>query len=268
MPYSRSRPSLAYTLSDPVESQRNPVVFVSGMGGVQAAWLLALRHFGQSRTAMSYDHRGVGTSEYNPEPMQMRDYAADLVRLLDEVGLENADFVGLSFGGRVLQQLAVDWPSRVRRMVLGGTSCGGVGHTPGDSAAIQAMLRGPELKEVEWLEQVIPAMFGQAFREAEPARLKNLARWWARHPPDPRGLALQAAAFQGFDLSARLGEIHTPTLILHGTEDRLSPPANALYLVQQLPRARLHWLAGVGHSPNAEVPQAFHREIEDFLDEA
>lgn len=267
MPRTQSHPQLAYSLSNPPPNAKTPVVFVSGMGGVQAAWLLALRHFGASRQALSYDHRGMGLSEYSPEPMEMRDYAADLVRLLDEAGLEQADFVGLSFGGRVLQELALGWPQRIRRLVLGGTSCGGSGHVPGDYAAIRAMARGAELTEEEWLELVIPAMFGRRYREAEAAKMKNLARWWNRHPPDPRGLALQGAAYLRFDTSARLQNIPHPTLILHGTDDRLSPGANALYLVQHLPNARLHWLPEVGHSPNAEEPQRFHKEIQDFLDE-
>ena len=127
MPFTHSTPRLAYTLfgPPPAQSGRTPLVFVSGMGGVQAAWLMAGRYFGQSRCALSYDHRGLGVSEADATPMLMRDYALDLIRLLDEVGIDQADFVGLSFGGRVLQELAVGWPHRVRRLVLGGTSAGG-----------------------------------------------------------------------------------------------------------------------------------------------
>jgi pimeloyl-ACP methyl ester carboxylesterase len=228
---------------------------------------MAARHFGSSRRTLSFDHRGLGASEYANTPMTMRDYAADLVRLLDETGIERADFVGLSFGGRVLQELALGWPERIHKLVLGGTSTGGPGHTPGNHAAIEAMQRSPELTEEEWLSVVIPSMFGRRFREAEPERLKNLARWWTRHPPDPRGLALQGAAYQAFDTSDRLHQILAPTLILHGTDDGLSPRSNAMFLVQHLPYARLIWLDGVGHSPKAEDPLRFHAEIQQFLDE-
>lgn len=267
MPLTVSTPRLAYSLGGTPDTGRPPIVFVNGMGGVQAAWLMAARHFGVSRRTLSYDHRGLGGSEYLDTPMSMADYAADLVRLLDEVGIQQADFVGLSFGGRVLQELALGWPERVRRLVFGGTSTGGPGHTHGNRAAIEAMLRGPSLTEEEWLTLVIPSMFGRRFREAEPARLQHLARWWTRHPPDPRGLALQGAAYLSFDTSDRLHLITAPTLLLHGTDDGLSPRSNAMFLVQHLPNARLHWLDGVGHSPNAEDPVRFHGEIERFLED-
>lgn len=67
-------------------------------------------------------------------------------------------------------------------------------------------------------------------------------------------------------MSHSLYKITCPTLILHGTDDQLSPRSNAMFLLQQLPDAQLVWLDGVGHSPNAEDPLRFHAEIEKFLD--
>lgn len=269
MPHTRSAPRLAYTLSNPppgLSGEHLPVIFVNGLGGAQAAWLMATKHFARTRQALCFDHRGIGGSDWVPGEMQILDYAHDLLRLLDELGMEQVDAVGLSFGGRVLQELAAGWPGRVRRLVLGGTSAGGSGHTPGDTGAIRAMLNAEALTEEEWNTVVIPGMFGRRFREAEPDRLRNLARWWVRHPPPARALQQQSGAYFSFDMTGRLDRITCPALILHGTDDRLSPPANAMYLLQNLPAAHLVWMEGVGHSPNMEVPERFHAEIEAFLD--
>jgi pimeloyl-ACP methyl ester carboxylesterase len=122
------------------------------------------------------------------------------------------------------------------------------------------------LSEREWLELVIPAMFGERYRSEEPSRVQNLARWWARHPPNAFGLEQQGIAYDCFDCSERLAQLKKPVLLLYGTEDRLSPPANAMFLLQNLPDARLVWLEQVGHSPNAEASERFHAEIEHFTE--
>ena len=66
-------------------------------------------------------------------------------------------------------------------------------------------------------------------------------------------------------MSERLDEIRTPTLVLHGTDDGVSPMANAENLADAIPGAELRWLEGVGHSPNVEAPQAFNGAIRAFL---
>lgn len=270
MPLTVSTPALAYTLVGDVNAEA--LVFVGGLGGVQASWTLQVRSFAERYRVLTYDHRGTGDSEGDDRPMTMRDYAADLVGLLDHCGLARASFVGLSFGGRVLQALALDWPARVRRLVLGGTTCGRSLNVLGDRAFYQAIaqapLADPAAEAARWQEVIGPALFGARYVARYPERIRGLARWRARHPLNPAGVAQQWAALVEFDACARLGEIQAPTLVLHGDDDRVSPIQNGRILASRIPGARLAVLSGVGHSPNVEAPDEFNALIAAFLEEA
>jgi 3-oxoadipate enol-lactonase len=263
MPLSSTSPRLSYSLSGPAGAP--PLVFINGLGGVQAAFQLQVRAFRDARQVLVYDHRGAGGSEVVDAQVSMADYAADLVGLLDELSLDCCDIVGLSFGGRVAQELALGWPERVRRLVLCGTSAGGRLHAPGDAQA-HVLLRAVASADPEvWASTIAPVLFGRAYRERHPERVSALARWRARHRPNPVGIAAQWGAWDGFDLSDEISEITQRTLILHGTQDGLSPVENAEQLQAYIPDAQLQLLEGVGHSPNVEAPDRFNELISDFL---
>jgi len=260
---SDTQPQLSYTLSGPPDAP--PLVFVNGLGGVQAAFQLQVRAFRGARRVLVYDHRGAGASEVVDSPATMADYAQDLVGLLDHLSLPPCDVVGLSFGGRVAQELALGWPERVRRLVLCGTSAGGRLHSPGDEQA-HVLLRSVATADPdEWARSVAPVLFGQTYRRRHPERITALARWRARHRPDPVGIRRQWAAWDGFDLADQIAEISQPTLIIHGTADGLSPVSNAEQLAAHIPSARLVLLEGVGHSPNVEAPDRFNELIAEFV---
>lgn len=263
MALTETRPHLAYTLSGPTDARA--VVFVNGIGGAQAAFTLQVRAFMSDHQVLTYDHRGMGGSDIVDAPVHMADYAADLVRVLDEVGIEQADFVGLSFGGRVLQQLAAGWPERVRRLVIGGTSAGGALHVASAANVHQSMRVAVGGDATEWADVVAPLLFGRRYREQYPERIRSLARWRARYSPSPVGLARQWEAWDSFDMSAQLEQIQCPVLILHGTDDALSPMGNAVALHEHLPNADLVVLEGIGHSPNVEATDIFNKEIREFL---
>jgi pimeloyl-ACP methyl ester carboxylesterase len=263
MSVTETTPHLVYTLSG--QSGAPPLVFVNGLGGAQAAFSHQVRFFQNSRQVLTFDHRGVGGSDVVDTPVHMADFAADLVRLLDELKFEQVDAVGLSFGGRVLQQLAAGWPDRVRRMVIGGTSAGGVLHTPGNLDAHRVLRSVREASEAVWEEEIAPLLFGRAYREQYPERIRSLARWKARHPSNPVGLARQWEAWDSFDMGDQLEQVGCPVLILHGTDDALSPVENATQLAAHLPWAELELLDGIGHSPNVEDVDGFNTAIEAFL---
>lgn len=265
MPWTQSLPRLAWNLVGPPTAQ--PLVFVSGLGGVQAAWFNQVRAFQEHFYVLTFDHRGTGASDASDAPATVETFAADLGRLLDELGLGPVDAVGLSFGGRVLQALALQAPHRLRRMVLGGTSCGGQGRVIPDAvrALSEAPLTDLDAEQARWEDRILPVLFGRRYRERYPDRMRSLARWRARHPTDPVGLRAQWDAWRTFDVCGRLGEIATPTLVLHGEDDALATRAGAEQLARGLRSARLEILPGVGHSPNVEDPEAFNGAISRFL---
>ena len=172
MPHTDTTPRLAYSLSGPPGTPF--IVFVNGLGGAQAAFLHQVRHFSQKWQVLTYDHRGIGKSDVVDSSVHMADFASDLIRLLDELEIERADFVGLSFGGRVLLQLAAGWPERVRRLGVGGTSAGGHLHEPGDGNTHRTLRAARGGTEEDWATHIAPLLFGQKYCAQHPERLLSL----------------------------------------------------------------------------------------------
>jgi 3-oxoadipate enol-lactonase len=263
MPITSSHPRLSYGLTGP---EGAPVIaLLSGLGGVQAGWAQQVRGLSDRWRVLTHDARGIGGSEGEARAVTVSDYAADLVRVMDHLAIASVHMVGLSFGGRVAQQFALSWPERLDRLVLGGTSCRtrAVGEVAPD--ALAALRDVAVLDAHGWETRLLPALFGEAYRSAHPKRIRALARWRARHRPKPEGIERQWQAYYGFDLSESVHRICHPTLILHGTDDGLSPGVNAVELSQKIPKARLVWMRDVGHAPNVERPRAFNAVVETFL---
>jgi 3-oxoadipate enol-lactonase len=264
VPSTPSAPRLDYNLFGPLTGPK--VVLVNGLGGVQAAWLHQVRDLADYFRVLTYDHRGVGTSEVVDEPTSMETYADDLLRLFRELQWnEPVRALGLSFGGRVLQAVAIDHPEAIDRLILGGTSCGGARHVEGDPAAHAAMRTLGTATEQDWLDTIAPALFGTKYVKERPDRIKNLARWRGRHPPDVRGIARQWEAYESFSTCDRLSEIRCPTLVIHGGDDRISPVRNAQILHEGIPGSRLVVWDDLGHSPNVEDPIRFNLVVRDFF---
>ena len=93
-----------------------PIVFVNGLGGLQESWFYQVRHFSKSRSVLVYDHRGNGRSPFRSGEAKIDTYVDDLCALLDAQEIDVADFVGISFGGRLLQAFALEYPLRVRSL--------------------------------------------------------------------------------------------------------------------------------------------------------
>jgi poly(3-hydroxyoctanoate) depolymerase len=183
-------------------------------------------------TIVTFDAPGVGGSPTPLYPLSMSTLARLAVSVLDEVGVDTADVLGYSHGGGVAQQLAVDAPDRLRRLVLVSTSCG-LGATPGNQGALNTLRR--------------------------PAA----ARDWPL--PDPMGALWQVLAISAWTSIPFLAAIRAPTLAVCGAHDRVVPPANSRLLAQRIPGAELVIIPG-GHdvqcSPSAK---ALVNAIEPFL---
>ncbi len=264
-PLAPTRPQLDYGVGGP--SSGPALVLINGLGGLRQAWYHQVQAFNKTHRVLSYNHRGIGGSELVGAPATVQDYARDLLGLMNHAGIYRSVVVGVSFGGRVAQELALAWPGRVVGLVLVGTSGGGVGHTDGDSDALALLERSAALSAEEWEIGLIPHLFGPEYREEQGTRLGRLARWWAKHPQPPAAIARQWEAMRAFDRWEELAEIRAPCMVVHGRSDTMSPPINGERLAARIPGARLALLEGLGHSPHVEDPEGFEALLRAFLDE-
>ena len=243
------------------------VLLLCGIGSKRQGWYKQLPVLGERLRTIAVDYRDVGDSDPAGGPYVIADVAADVLGLMDALGLERASLVGVSMGGFVALELALRAPQRVDRLVLVVTSAGGATHVS-TSPEILALLMPRDDEEVETgdgARRVCSAVAAPGWAERAPEEIETFVEI-ARYRPMTRAAFLrQLEANRAHDVSGRLGEIDAPTLVLHGDVDPLVPVHNGAYLAEQIAGARLVVYPDTGHIPEVEVADAFNRDVLEFL---
>jgi pimeloyl-ACP methyl ester carboxylesterase len=223
-------------------------------------------------TTIRYSHRGTGTSDRLEGETTLRDLADDAASLLTALRIEKAHVLGVSMGGMVAQELALNHPQRVQGLVLGCTACGGGSHSHRDGGAVPAApeiiaLLSPEpgLSRDEQLRRSWPAISTPEFIESHGNVLEERLQTSLINPTPIETAMRQMAAVQAFDSFDRLPQIKAPTLVLHGDRDVLVPVANAYVLKERIPGAELRIVAGAGHLFTFEFPEESAAAVVEFL---
>jgi pimeloyl-ACP methyl ester carboxylesterase len=244
------------------------LLFLNGSGSTLESSAPLIQPFTERFDVVAHDQRGLGCTSSPAGPYSMADYAADAAALLDDVGWDTTNVVGISFGGMVAQELGVTWPGRVERLALLCTSPGGEG---GASYPLQD------------LEQLDPGERAQVAAELLDTRFTP--DWLASHPGDraladmvarravtrggdadgavPRGMTEQLGARARHDVCDRLGAVSSPTLVACGRWDGIAPTSNSEAIVARIPGAELRTYEG-GHAFMVQDPSAYP-EILEFL---
>jgi len=243
-----------------------PLVLIRGLGSNADHWYPQIPAFASSFRVVSYDNRGIGRSDKPDEPFTISMMAEDTVGIMDALGIEKAHIMGLSMGGMVAQEVALQFPHRVRGLVLACTHCGGQKAMPA-SGEIQALF-------AEFIATASPEAARKAgkclFAELTLSRSPEIVREYqaisARFPPEARVLMQQFEAVKGHDTWSRLQEIQAPTLVITGAEDLLIVPENSSILAENIPDARLCIIPGGGHQFLVERAQSANEAILAFLE--
>lgn len=244
-----------------------PVVLVQGLGYARWGWEPVVDGLGARHELIFLDNRGVGGSDAPPGPYTVAEMARDVVSVLDEAGVERAHVVGTSLGGMIAQELALLAPERVGALVLVCTTPGGPRAYPLPEPTVRLFAEAPSLEPEVALRRFIENALAPATAASRPELVERiLAHRLATAQPFPAWLA-QAAAGTTFDAWERVPQIAAPTLVLHGSEDRVVDPRNADLLVDLVPGARLVRVPGTGHLLYWEEPDAFVASVGGFLGE-
>ena len=233
------------------------LLFLNGSGSSIATSELLIKLFTGDFDVLVHDQRGLGRTEIPPGPYTMADYAADAAALLDRVGWERCNVVGVSFGGMVAQELAVTYPERVDRLALLCTS-------PGVPAArrtrstswpafpnVERAARGTVLLDTRFTPEWLAGHAGdRALAEMMAAR-----RGAEKSAEAFLGEAEQLAARSHHDVYDRLPNITCPTFVACGRFDGIAPPSNSEAIAARIPDAQLKIYDG-GHAFFAQDPAA------------
>jgi pimeloyl-ACP methyl ester carboxylesterase len=238
------------------------VLLLHGLGGTGASWQ---RHAAWLTEAgyrvLAPDMRGFGQSGY-PGRTSIRAMAQDMAELLQRAGAAPAHVVGISLGGTVAQQLALDNAALVRSLVLVNTFAKlrpdgprawlyylarlALVHTLG--LGVQARLVGRYMFPGPDQEEQRRELYQQVVRSNVHAYRATMRALWA------------------FDVEGRLGEIRVPTLVVTGDQDSTVSPRNQRGLVEKIPGARQAIVANANHAVPLDQPAAFQRILGEFLE--
>lgn len=228
------------------------LVLLEGMGGDLPGWRRNIPTLAASLRVIAFDHRGNGRSDDPPGPCTMATFVEDAVAVMDAAGADRAHVYGQSFGGMVALELALTHPDRVHSLVLACTHAG-------TAHAVRAEDRHVPKGE-PWR-----ALYAPGFPEAHPDHVAEDLRIGAATPSHPEGQRRQWEAMQTWDAFDRLPLVTVPTLVLHGTDDRMVAPANAEVLATRIPNAELAWIEGAGHLYHSERPAEADRLVASFV---
>lgn len=239
------------TLFYTVSGRGGPVlILVHGAGGSHLYWPAALRRL-PGATVYAVDLPGHGRSG-GAGRERIEDYAADILGWMDGVGLPRGVLVGHSMGGAIAQMTALMAPERVAGLVLVGSGAR-LRVAPAILEGILQDARGTVALVTEWAwgPGADPALVARSRRmmEGVPARVV-----WG-----------DFAACDRFDVRERIGEITAPTLVITGSEDRMTPPPFGQWLAERIPGAHFVLVEGAGHMVMLEKPEDVAGVVRDWL---
>jgi pimeloyl-ACP methyl ester carboxylesterase len=241
---------------------------VPGIGADHSSWFRQLSAFQKYHRVIIFDPRSIGKSSRPKEPYAFRALADDVAGLMDHLGIGKAHILGQSLGGIVAQEIAIDYPDRVLKLVLVSTLAGGDAEGvnpaltgtfgPAEGAA-DAGFSGMDTRKT--MNTLITMTFNKwPYRKA----MQIMSRLFVK-PAMFDGLSDQVGASAGHTTLDRLHLIQAPTLVITGAGDRIIRPQSSERLAARIPNARLVTVKGGSHGFNLEMAARFNREVLDFL---
>jgi pimeloyl-ACP methyl ester carboxylesterase len=229
---------------------RPALLLIHGAGGSHLLWPPQLRALPE-QMVLALDLPGHGRSA-GPGRDTVAGYATAVINLMDALDLEQAVLGGHSMGGAISLWAALEYPQRVAALVLMATGA----RLRVAPAIVDGLLTD--------LEGTLNLIASWSYGPAAPDGVRQLAvrAMQEANPPVTRGDFL---ACDQYDVRDRLAEIKVPTLVLSGSDDKMTPPKFAEYLVSQIPHAELRVFQNAGHMLTLEQPDQVAEAVQQFL---
>lgn len=243
------------------QGKGSPVLLIMGLGYTSVMWHRTRPLLSGHFRTVAFDNRGVGLSDVPPGPYSIATMASDAALVLDAAGIARAHVFGVSMGGMIAQEFALQYPARTRSLILGCTSPGGPLAVRAESKVADVLFaRGMTLEQAR--VAILPHIY-----DAETPREKieedvSLRQRWL---PSPQGYMAQLQAIMAWESYSRIAQIAAPTLVIHGKSDALVPPGNGRLIAERIPGAKLVLLDHASHLFLTDQTEASQREILDFL---
>jgi 3-oxoadipate enol-lactonase len=247
---------LYYSLDGDPDS---PVLLLSNsLGTDHSMWQTQVRTFSQYFRLLRYDSRGHGASTVIPGEYTIEMLARDVLGLLDHLGIGVVSYCGLSIGGMTGQWLALNGATRLDKLVLCNTAAR-FGNVQSWNERMESVRAGG-LKSIS--QTILSRWFTESFRCRNPETVEHIRKIF--ESISAQGYLSTCSALRDIDLRDQISRIRLKTLVITGTHDTASPPADGRFLAEHIPGAQCVELDSA-HLSNVELPDRFSEEVLKFL---
>lgn len=241
----------------------NPIIFIHGFPYDHNMWQAQIEELSKDYFCVSYDIRGLGESPAGDGQFTMESFVDDLETLVDEMKLDKPVLCGLSMGGYISLRAMERMQNKFSALILCDTKSE-ADNNEGKlkrAAAIRQINSG---KFYDFIESFVLNCFGEKFIKENNAEYRKIVdRSKRNNPAGIKGCLLAMAGRT--DTTESLAKIKIPTLVVCGSEDKLSPPDVMMSIADKIPNANFVLVEKAGHMTPIENPNAVNKAIKDFL---
>lgn len=271
-----------------IHGSGEPLLMIEGLGYSAWMWYKQIPVFSKRYQVILFDNRGAGNTDKPDSEYSIEIMADDASGLLRTLGIGPVHALGISLGGFIAQELALRHPDLVKSLSLVSTNSGPGKRAMRNSQHVNGLFKlwgilpgtfemggkasvplGFEygITKEDRIRYGLSLAFTPEYYRQHPEEIERIVRWRLENPQPGYAWTRQLMAGMNFDSSGRAENIHAPTLILNGTEDRIVTPESARELAQSIPGSRYIEIEGSGHLLFIERSDEFNDTVMGFLDE-
>jgi pimeloyl-ACP methyl ester carboxylesterase len=249
-----------------VKGEAFPLVMITGLSGNTDWWdPRVIQGLSKNFKIVMFDNRGAGRTDVTDREFTIRLFADDAAGLMDALRISRAHVLGISMGGMIAQELALNYPEKVEKLVLCSTTCGGAKSILPSQEVLNVLNADASgLSAEEVARMVVPFCYTKDFIDSNPDFVELMIRQILKAPISNEAYKRQLNAIMQFDTYDRLSQIKAPTLVLRGKRDILVPPENGPILSKAIPNAKLANLEKSAHLLTEDKEEMIH-VITEFL---
>ncbi len=239
-----------------------PLILIHGLNGDLTGWALVMPEFAKHYRTVALDVRGHGHSGKPDQPYSVRQFSEDLHEFLRQLRVSKAHILGLSMGGAIAQQFALDHPEKIRSLILVST------FSYVDPQADQAFSRLRQRLSTggypAFFDEVVKLAFTPEYIAAHPGPIAELKEKRIKiNSPVAIGRATDACLI--FNLKDEISKIALATLIVSGREDVFTPIHLAGQIHRSIPGSEWKIIEGAGHNLYIEKAPELAQIVLEFL---
>ena len=258
-----TEPHKGISLNYEIYGEGPPLLLISGTGHNLEFWSNQLPYFAKRYSSIVFDNRGVGRSTIPTKNYTLADMADDAVNLLDHINVNCAHVMGFSMGGHIAQELAINYPDRVKSL--------GIHHSWSKNSPTLKKFQETRLhlakndQRIALTELSMLALHSSRYYDSNPKEMEAHRSFLLNQSPVNNGWVGQLEACINGDTFDRLNLIDTPTLITCSNLDIIAPPHLSQQIQENIKGSRLHIMEGTGHVSLMESPKIFAHICLEFL---